>query len=176
MRRAEAGPMRKKGHQIAGDRLKLAQSVADKAFVADGGSGTGSNVVHETFPGSFEGTPAIGAGPSSGNDSPSTLRTKQREKPKETSTPRQNRAVRHRDREVVGDQTKPAPSAADETLLTEQQLAARWQVSPKTLRNARLQGRLVSFVKLGRLIRYRLSTVISVEEQNSVRSTSGRDE
>ena len=76
----------------------------------------------------------------------------------------------------MGDQQKPAPSAADETFLTDEQLAARWQVSAKTLRNARVAGRLLGFVKIGRSVRYRLSEIIAFEEQNSVRSTSGGEE
>jgi hypothetical protein len=81
-----------------------------------------------------------------------------------------------RDREVVGDLQKAARSAVDDTLLTEQQLAARWQVSPKTLRNARVAGRLIGFVKIGRSVRYRLSEIIAYELQNSVLSTSGGEE
>jgi hypothetical protein len=73
------------------------------------------------------------------------------------------------------DRPKPDPSSGAETFLTEQELAARWKVSPKTLRNARVAGRLIEFVKIGHLVRYRLSTVIALEEQNAVRSTSGRE-
>jgi hypothetical protein len=78
--------------------------------------------------------------------------------------------------EVLGDQPKPTPSIANDTLLTEQQVAARWQVAAKTLRNARVAGRLLGFVKIGRCVRYRLSEVIAFEERNSVRSTSGGEE
>jgi hypothetical protein len=76
----------------------------------------------------------------------------------------------------MGGRQKPAPSSGDETFLTDEELAARWHVSPKTLRNARVAGRLIGFVKIGRSIRYRLSEVIAFEEQNSVRSTSGGEE
>ena len=81
-------------------------------------------------------------------------------------------------RQIAGsDRPKPDPSsAANETLLTEQQLAARWQVAAKTLRNARVAGRLIGFVKIGRSVRYRLSEIIAYELQNSVRSTSGAEE
>jgi hypothetical protein len=81
-------------------------------------------------------------------------------------------------RQIPGDD-RPKPDAffaADETLLTEQQLAARWQVSPKTLRNARVAGRLGGHVKIGRSVRYRLSEIIAYELQNSVRSTSGGEQ
>jgi hypothetical protein len=81
-------------------------------------------------------------------------------------------------RQIAGnDRPKPDPSsAADETFLTDEQLAARWRVSPKTLRNARVAGRLLGFVKIGRSVRYRLSEVIAFEEKHSVRSTFGAEE
>jgi hypothetical protein len=60
----------------------------------------------------------------------------------------------------------------DEIFLTEQQLAARHQRSVKTLRNARVHGGYVKFVKLGRNVRYRLSDVLAYEEANTQRSTS----
>jgi len=80
--------------------------------------------------------------------------------------------MRRPERQILGDRQKPA-SSGDETFLTDEELAARWQVSPKTLRNARVAGRLLGFVKIGRSVRYRLSEVIAFEEQNSVRSTTG---
>ncbi len=57
----------------------------------------------------------------------------------------------------MGDQEKPARPSGNETFLTDEQFAARWAVSPKTLRNARVAGRLIGFVKIGRSVRYRLS-------------------
>jgi hypothetical protein len=60
----------------------------------------------------------------------------------------------------------------DEIFLTEQQLAARHQRSVKTLRNARVHGGYVKFVKLGRNVRYRFSDVLAYEEANIQRSTS----
>jgi hypothetical protein len=173
MRRREAEPMRKKTGQIAGDRLKPALSAANVTFVTDVGLSAETTVAQETFPGPFDGTPVTGAAIDSGPDSPGMRPTNQRGKPEETSKPRQGGALRRRDREVEWEQQKPTPSAADDTLLTEQQLAARWQVSCKTLRNARVAGRLLRFVKIGRIVRYRLSEVVAAEEQNSVRSTSG---
>jgi hypothetical protein len=75
------------------------------------------------------------------------------------------------------DEERPDPSsAADETFLTDEQLAARWQLAPKTLRNARVAGRLIGHVKIGRSVRYRLSEIIAYELKNSVRSTSGGQE
>jgi hypothetical protein len=74
---------------------------------------------------------------------------------------------------VARGQVKPTTSAANETFLTEEELAARWNLSAKTLRNSRVAGRLIAFVKIGRSVRYKLSEVIAFEKQNSVRSTSG---
>jgi hypothetical protein len=71
----------------------------------------------------------------------------------------------------------PTPSAADardEVFLTEKQLASRHQLSVKTLRNARVTGSYICFVRLGRTVRYRLSDVVAYEEANLVRSTSDR--
>jgi hypothetical protein len=82
--------------------------------------------------------------------------------------------MRNRNPQSPGDDRQnPEPSAADQIFLTDEQLAARWQLSPKTLRNARVTGRLIGHVKIGRSVRYRLSEIIAYELQNSVRSTSG---
>ena len=71
----------------------------------------------------------------------------------------------------------PMPSAADardEIFLTEKQLASRHQLSVKTLRNARVTGSYIRFVRLGRTVRYRLTDVVAYEEANLVGSTSDR--
>jgi hypothetical protein len=60
----------------------------------------------------------------------------------------------------------------DEAFLTETQLAARHQRSVKTLRNARVSGGYVPFVKIGRSVRYRLSDVLAFEQAALKRSTS----
>ena len=73
--------------------------------------------------------------------------------------------------------SNPMPSVADardEIFLTEKQLASRHQLSVKTLRNARVIGSYIRFVRLGRTVRYRLSDVVAYEEANLVRSTSDR--
>jgi hypothetical protein len=67
-----------------------------------------------------------------------------------------------------------AADARDEIFLTEKQLASRHQLSVKTLRNARVSGSYIRFVRLGRTVRYRLSDVVAYEEANLVRSTSDR--
>lgn len=60
----------------------------------------------------------------------------------------------------------------DTFLLTERDLARRWQVAEKTLRNARVSGTLVPYVKIGRLCRYRLADVLAFEESQRHLSTS----
>ena len=70
----------------------------------------------------------------------------------------------------------PCPAdARDEIFLTEKQLAARHQLSVKTLRNARVSGSYIRFIRLGRTVRYQLSDVIAYEQANLMRSTSDRD-
>jgi hypothetical protein len=65
-------------------------------------------------------------------------------------------------------------SSEAEMLLTEQQLAARHQMSVKTLRNARVKGDSIPFVKIGRLVRYRMSDVARWESARLRTSTSDR--
>ena len=57
-------------------------------------------------------------------------------------------------------------------LLTERDLARRWQVAVKTLQNARLCGRGPSFVKLGRTVRYQLADIEAFEAAAMRQSTS----
>jgi hypothetical protein len=73
-------------------------------------------------------------------------------------------------RQKKGAPTEIAPT--DEVFLTEAQLAARHQRSVKTLRNARVSGGHVPFVKIGRSVRYRLSDVLAFEDAAFRRSTS----
>lgn len=63
-----------------------------------------------------------------------------------------------------------------ERLLDENDLAARWKVSVKTLRNARVTGARspIPFVKIGRSVRYRLSDIETYEAANTRTSTSDR--
>ena len=65
-----------------------------------------------------------------------------------------------------------AERLGQETFLTETQLAARHQRSVKTLRNARVSGGYIPFVKIGRNVRYRLSDVLAFEQAALKRSTS----
>lgn len=56
--------------------------------------------------------------------------------------------------------------------LTEQQVAERQQRSVKTLRNQRVSGGGVPFVKMGRSVRYRLADVMEWERARTTGSTS----
>lgn len=58
----------------------------------------------------------------------------------------------------------PAPHDA----LTTRQLAARWQCSAQTLANMRARGAGPAYVKVGRLVRYRLEDVRAWEEARTV--------
>ena len=60
----------------------------------------------------------------------------------------------------------------DEPLLTEQELAVRWNVNPKTLRNQRVSGSPVPFIRIGRLVRYPLGPVVEYENRRTRFSTT----
>ena len=51
---------------------------------------------------------------------------------------------------------------------TETQLAKRWNKSVKTLQADRWKGTGVSFLKLGRSVRYRLSDIVAYESSHTV--------
>jgi hypothetical protein len=167
--------MRKVIHEVAGDQFEQAASVADKKFVADQRPAAGSAVRPQGLTLSADGNRVTSAAPNGVPDLQSMLPTRPCREPNEKSSSQGSGDARHRDREVARGQEKPTPPVADETFLTDEELAARWNVSPKTLRNARVAGRLIGFVKIGRCVRYRLSEVIAYEAQNSVQSTSGGD-
>lgn len=59
-----------------------------------------------------------------------------------------------------------------ETLLTEEQLAERHQRSVKTIRNLRVKGGYVPFLKIGRHVRYRLKDILAYENSCVRESTS----
>lgn len=63
-------------------------------------------------------------------------------------------------------------SILSNVFLTEHQLAARHQRSVKTVRNLRVNGGYVPFLKIGRHVRYRLSDVLAFEEKSLKSSTS----
>jgi hypothetical protein len=65
-----------------------------------------------------------------------------------------------------------AARLGQEMFLTETQLATRHQRSVKTLRNARVSGGYIPYVKIGRNVRYRLSDVLAFEQGALKRSTS----
>ena len=53
-------------------------------------------------------------------------------------------------------------------LLTETQLAEHWNISIKTLQAQRWKGGGITFIKIGRSVRYSIEDVIAFEQQNSV--------
>lgn len=55
--------------------------------------------------------------------------------------------------------TDPRPG----DLITEQALARRWQVSPRTLQRWRAHGTGPAFCRIGKAIRYRLGDVLAHE-------------
>ena len=59
-----------------------------------------------------------------------------------------------------------------DVFLTEKQLAERHLRSSKTLRNDRVRGAYIPFVKIGRHVRYRLSDVLAYEQAHAMTSTS----
>jgi hypothetical protein len=59
--------------------------------------------------------------------------------------------------------TTPEPMPAD-ALLTERQLADRWQLSPGTLANQRSTSRGCAWVRIGGSVRYRFSDVLAYEK------------
>jgi hypothetical protein len=61
-----------------------------------------------------------------------------------------------------------------DTLLTEHDLAKRLQLSVKTIRNHRVSGLGVPFIKIGRAVRYRHEDVLTYENSNVRRSTSDK--
>lgn len=71
--------------------------------------------------------------------------------------------------------TSNASSSLDESvLLTENQLAVRHQRSVKTIRNLRVKGGYVPFLKIGRHVRYRLIDVLAYEGRCLRQSTSDK--
>ena len=55
-------------------------------------------------------------------------------------------------------------SKTNPLFLSEQALAARWAISPKTLQNHRYEGKpLAPYTKLGGLIRYKIAEVEKAE-------------
>ncbi len=71
-------------------------------------------------------------------------------------------------------QSSPPSLAVDasNTLMTEQQVADRQQRSAKTLRNQRVKGGGIPYLRLGGSVRYRLSDVIAWEQAGLRQSTS----
>lgn len=72
---------------------------------------------------------------------------------------------------AAGDKRLPPPTVAgsfDDIFLDDRELAARWNCSPKTLRNQRSLRMGCPYVHLGRLVRYRLSDVLAFEADGRI--------
>ena len=61
-----------------------------------------------------------------------------------------------------------------EQLMTQEELAFRWQVSEATLERNRTMKQGVKFLRIGGLIRYRMSDVLAYEEQSTVEMDEGQ--
>lgn len=61
------------------------------------------------------------------------------------------------------------------TLLNGPQLSDRWDCSTKKLEADRLKGEGPPFIKIGRLVRYRLSDVIEYENSRQRQNTSQKE-
>lgn len=66
---------------------------------------------------------------------------------------------------MYSNEHKKSEFKESDVFLTEKQLADRWQVSDKKLQADRWLGVGVSYLKLGRAVRYRLSDVRAYEDQ-----------
>jgi hypothetical protein len=60
-----------------------------------------------------------------------------------------------------------------EQLMTQEELAYRWKISEATLERNRSMKQGVKFMKLGGLIRYRLSDVLEYEGQSTIETNGG---
>lgn len=58
------------------------------------------------------------------------------------------------------------------TNLDEKELAQRWNLSVKTLQGKRQRGEPPRFFKIGRAVRYQLTDIIALEQENIRSSTS----
>ncbi len=58
-----------------------------------------------------------------------------------------------------------------EELLTQKQLARRWNISERTLERWRVIGHGPQFIKIGGHVRYRLSDIVAYEDRRLARST-----
>jgi hypothetical protein len=75
------------------------------------------------------------------------------------------------DHKKTPDVTSSIIEPIDEIFLTEGQLAERHQRSPKTLRNDRVKGGYIPFIKIGHHVRYRLTDVLEHERLHRMEST-----
>lgn len=59
------------------------------------------------------------------------------------------------------------------TMLSQDQLADRWQISPRTLEQWRWLGKGPKFLKIGARVLYRDADVLSYEQAQVCQNTSG---
>ena len=67
--------------------------------------------------------------------------------------------------------TRKNPTANGASITTDE-LAARWRVSPASLRNRRVAGLPPAYIKIGSSVRYPLSLILMFEEANLTNSTT----
>ena len=68
----------------------------------------------------------------------------------------------------------PEPHTSPRQVLSEADLASRWDMSPKTLQRWRMEGRGPHYLKLGKRVNYPLKAVIAFENCVQHVSTSRR--
>lgn len=79
-----------------------------------------------------------------------------------------------RSRSMPTQSKQPSEFGCREVFLNEHELAERHKRSVRTVRNERLRGAGVPFVRIGRSIRYRLSDVVRYESERLCTSTSSK--
>lgn len=57
-------------------------------------------------------------------------------------------------------------------LITQQELAERWNISPSTLQKWRVQGKGPAYYKLGRLVRYGIAEILDYERRHRTQCMS----
>lgn len=65
--------------------------------------------------------------------------------------------------DVAGDDNVRPNQNDNDAYLTQEELSARWKITSRTLEQHRWRGIGCPYVKIGRLVRYRLSDIIAYE-------------
>ena len=74
--------------------------------------------------------------------------------------------------DVAGDDNARTNHNDNDAYLTQEELSARWKITSRTLEQHRWRGIGCPYVKIGRLVRYRLSDVIAYELARTVSSSN----